>query len=93
MNRKKEIGYTVGPWVCCPAKPEVERELLMKCLRTIGRDEKVYVGVPAANEVAFETLVNSGFRQYSKSIRMFLGERLCTERVEGVFAIGGPMKG
>ncbi len=93
MSRERESGYTIGPWVCCPASRGVERKLLAKCLRIIGRDEKVYVGVPAVNEVAVETLVNFGFRQYSKSIRMFLGERLHTERVEGVFAIGGPMKG
>jgi hypothetical protein len=38
-------------------------------------------------------LMKHGFVQYSKSIRMRLGPELKSERVQGVFGIGGPMKG
>lgn len=93
MFRKTKSGYRIGPWVCNPENPQVARELLMKCMETIGRNEKLYVGVPAVNEVAVEILQDFGFRQYSKSVRMYFGEKLETERVGGVFAIGGPEKG
>jgi len=54
---------------------------------------QVYVGVPAVNRAAVEFLQDFDFRQYSKSIRMYFGEKLETERVNGIFAIGGPEKG
>jgi hypothetical protein len=47
---------------------------------------------PAPNQFAIEVLREFGFEQYSKSIRMRLGKKLI-ERGNGVFAIGGPMKG
>jgi hypothetical protein len=51
------------------------------------------VGVPAVNEKAIEILREFGFDQYSKSIRMCLGKNVRNERPNGIFAIGGPMKG
>jgi len=93
MFRKTKSGYKIGPWMCNPENPQVARELLMECMETIGHNVKLYVGVPAVNEVAVEILQDFGFRQYSKSIRMYLGEKLETEHVDGVFAIGGPEKG
>jgi len=93
MVRKTKSGYRIGPWVCNPENPQVARELLMECMETIGHNAKLYVGVPAMNEVAVEILQDFDFRQYSKSIRMHFGEKLETERVDGVFAIGGPEKG
>jgi ribosomal protein S18 acetylase RimI-like enzyme len=56
-------------------------------------DTSLYVGVPASNENAVDLLMKHGFTQYSKSIRMLLGLELESERVQGVFGIGGPMKG
>jgi N-acetylglutamate synthase-like GNAT family acetyltransferase len=49
--------------------------------------------VPALNKDAIEILQEFGFEQYSKSIRMRFGKNLRNERLNGIFAIGGPMKG
>jgi hypothetical protein len=93
MCRKAEKGYRVGPWVCSPENSQAARELLMKCMETIGEHAKLYVGVPAVNKTAVEILHDFGFEQYSRSIRMCIGKKVETERVSGVFAIGGPEKG
>jgi len=93
MCRKGEIGYRVGPWVCNPEYPQAAQELLMKCMKTIGHNEKFYVGVPALNKKAVEILHDLNFKHYSKSIRMYLGKNLETDRIDGIFAIGGPEKG
>jgi len=92
MCRKAKIGYKLGPWTCAPRASEMARWLFRRCLETIGEGEMVYVGVPEVNEGAVEILKDHGFRQYSKSIRMYYGKKLA-ECVSGVFAIGGPMKG
>jgi len=65
----------------------------MKCMETVEENGKLYVGVPAVNKIAVEILQGLGFGQYSKSIRMYFGEKLETKRVSGVFAIGGSEKG
>jgi ribosomal protein S18 acetylase RimI-like enzyme len=93
MFRKTKSGYKIGPLMCNPENPEVARELLMECMETIGHNVKLYVGVPAVNEIAVEILQDFDFTQYSKSVRLYFGEKLETERVAGVFAIGGPEKG
>ena len=93
MCRETESGYRIGPWVCNPENTQIARELLMKCMKTIRQNEKLYVGVPAVNKAAFEILQDFNFKQYSKSIRMYFGKKLETERVDGIFAIGGPEKG
>lgn len=93
MCRKAEIGYRVGPWVCNSEHPQAAQELLMKCMKTIGHNEKFYVGVPAVNKKAVEILHDLNFKQYSKSIRMYFGKKLQTECIDGIFAISGPEKG
>jgi ribosomal protein S18 acetylase RimI-like enzyme len=93
MCRIAESGYKLGPWVCDPGNIEVARDLLMACLCRLEPKSKVYVGVPAVNLSAVEILQEIGFQQYSKSIRMWFGERLQNERVGGIFAICSPMKG
>jgi ribosomal protein S18 acetylase RimI-like enzyme len=93
MCRKGEIGYKVGPWVCNPENPQAATNLLIKCMKTMKRNEKLYVGVPAVNRKAVEISHDLDFKQYSKSIRMYLGRKLETERIDGIFAIGGPEKG
>lgn len=99
MCRKAESGYKLGPWVSKPEKPKVARELLAKCMSTIDQNEKVFVGVPAPNGNAVQILLDFGFEQcisankLVKSIRMRLGKELRSDCVEGIFAIGGPMKG
>mgnify|MGYP002396050933 CR=1 FL=1 len=92
MCRKAEDGYRVGPWVCNPENSETTRGLLKKCIEKLGEDVKLYVGVPAENKVAVKIMREFGFEQYSKSIRMRFGNKL-TERIGGIFAIGGPEKG
>jgi ribosomal protein S18 acetylase RimI-like enzyme len=93
MCYEAESGHRIGPWVCNPENLQVARELLTKCIETIGRNEKLYIGVPAVNERSVEILRDLGFEQCSKSIRMYLGKKLEIERVDGLFAIGGPEKG
>jgi len=93
MSRKKETGYRIGPWICNPENPQVARELLMKCIAAIGQNVILYVGVPAVNKAAIEILHDFNLKQYSKSIRMYLGKKLETEQANGIFAIGGPEKG
>lgn len=93
MCRRAESGYRIGPWICNPENPQTAKELLAACMETIRQKEKIYVGLPALNNVAVEILQNFGFEQYSRSIRMRLGKRVENERVDGVFAIGSPEKG
>jgi predicted N-acetyltransferase YhbS len=93
MCRKAEKGYRVGPWVCNPENPQAAKELLMKCTEAMEENAKLYVGVPVVNKKVAEILHDFGFEQYSKSIRMYVGKKLETERISGVFAIGGPEKG
>jgi len=93
MCYEAESGYRIGPLACNPENPQVACELLVECMKAIRGNEKFYVGVPAVNGIAVEILQDFDFGQYSKSIRMYFGEKLETERVDGVFAIGGPEKG
>ena len=93
MCRKGERGYWVGPWVCSPENKRYSGELLAKYIETLGQDARLHVGVPAVNKVAMEIMQEFGFEQYSKSIRMRFGKKLETERLDGIFAIGGPEKG
>jgi ribosomal protein S18 acetylase RimI-like enzyme len=93
MCYEAESGYRIGPLVCDPENPQVACELLVECMKAIRGNEKLYVGIPAVNGIAVEILQDFDFGQYSKSIRMYFGEKLETERVDGVFAIGGAEKG
>lgn len=93
MCRKAEKGYNVGPFVCKPEEPQTAQDLLTKCMEKLGPETSMYLGVPAVNQDAVEILQELDFEQYSKSIRMRLGKSLATERVNGIFAIGGAMKG
>nr|MDO8133861.1 GNAT family N-acetyltransferase [Candidatus Njordarchaeum guaymaensis] len=93
MCRKAETGYKLGPWICNPENLQIATDLLIACMKRIGDETSVFVGVPATNESAIEILSHLGFTQYSKSIRMRFGEELKDDCIKGVFAIGGPMKG
>lgn len=92
MCRRAETGYVLGPWVCVPERKEIASHLLNACIKRLDREDSVCIGVPAPNQSAADILRRSGFFQYSKSIRMRFGKEL-VEHVNGVFAIGGPMKG
>jgi len=93
MCRKAETGYRIGPWVCNPEHPRVARELLTRCMERVGQNERFFVGVPVVNDKAVEILKGLNFKQYPKSVRMYFGKKLKTERADGIFAIGGPEKG
>jgi ribosomal protein S18 acetylase RimI-like enzyme len=93
MCRKTKDGYKIGPWVCRPENPEVARQLLMRFLETVRNGEKLYVGVPALNREALRLLRDFNFKLYSKSVRMYFGKKFESERIDGIFAIGGPEKG
>jgi hypothetical protein len=93
MCRKAEKGYNVGPFVCTPGELQAARCLLEKCMKKLGSGTSMYLGVPGVNEEPVGILQQLGFAQYSRSIRMRLGKSLSAERVSGIFAIGGAMKG
>jgi hypothetical protein len=93
MCRKADLGYNLGPWVCAPENKNDAVHLLTTCLKHIGIEEPVYVGVPEKNKAAQRILHRFGFSQYSSAVRMNLGKQLQNEYPEGIFAIGGPMKG
>jgi ribosomal protein S18 acetylase RimI-like enzyme len=92
MCRKALVGYKLGPWVCKPENRLEATMLLTACLSKMKEGEKIYVGVPGLNTSAVNVLQQFGFTQYYKSIRMRYGKKL-DDRVDGVFAIGGAMKG
>jgi GNAT superfamily N-acetyltransferase len=92
MCRRAEFGYSLGPWICNPENPEAARTLLTTCLSATEPNSKTFIGTPALNKTATEILQELSFEQYSKSIRMRMGKRL-NDRIGGIFAIGGPMKG
>jgi len=93
MCRNAEKGYNLGPWACDPSHPETAKELLATCVSRLTPGAKIYVGVPSVNCAATVLLNESGFKMYSKSIRMRFGNELKDECAAGIFAIGGPMKG
>lgn len=93
MCRKAHCGYTLGPMVCNPQRPETASDLVRKCIRRLSRSGEVFVGAPAVNLAAARMWNELGFSEYSRSIRMRLGRNLENECVDGIFAIAGPMKG
>jgi ribosomal protein S18 acetylase RimI-like enzyme len=92
MCRKAKNGYTVGPFVCNPENLQIAEGLLQACMNRL-ENTTLYIGVPETNRNAVDLLTGHGFVQYSRSIRMRLGPELIDEKVRGIFAIGGPMKG
>jgi len=92
MRRKAKNGHKIGPFACNPENTQTAEDMLRELMNRLA-DTTLYVGVPAPNKNAVELLMKHGFVQYSKSIRMRLGPELKNERVQGVFGIGGPMKG
>jgi len=92
MCRKANFGYILGPGVCSPQNKKVTKKLLTSCLSRIEQNTKISLDTPALNKDTLEILRKFGFKQYSKNIRMRYGNKL-DDCIEGVFAIGGPMKG
>ncbi|HUW47884.1 MAG TPA: GNAT family N-acetyltransferase [Patescibacteria group bacterium] len=93
MCRNTEKGYRIGPWVCDAENPRAAEELLTKCLKTLGEDVEIQVGVPVVNKTAVQILRKFRFKQYARSMRMRFGKVLETECINGIFAVGGPEKG
>jgi len=92
LCRKAESGYKLGPWGCKPENLDAAEQLLAACLSATEPNSRIFIGTPAPNQAATNMLKGYGFELYSRSIRMYLGKR-ANERIEGIFAIGGPMKG
>jgi len=93
MCRKADAGYKLGPLVCDPTNPRMAKKLLVICMSTLEQDKGVYIGVPAPNKAAIKVLMELGFEQYSKIIRMRRGKETANDDVRGASAIGGPMEG
>lgn len=91
--RKAENGYALGPWVCRIGHLQNAEELFATCTRRLELNSKIHVGVPSPNTAAVCILRNHGFVQSYKSIHMRFGNKLETERPDGIFAIAGAMKG
>lgn len=91
--RKAQSGYALGPWVCKPRKRQVAEELFATCASELEPNSRIHVGIPSPNRAAIDTLLNHGFVQSSKSLRMRFGKKLVTERPDGIFVISGAMKG
>jgi ribosomal protein S18 acetylase RimI-like enzyme len=89
--RRAKNGYSIGPFVCNPENVQTAEDLLQTCVNHL-RNTTLYVGVPETNKNAVDLLARYAFTRYSRSIRMRLGQRI-DENVQGIFAIGGPMKG
>jgi ribosomal protein S18 acetylase RimI-like enzyme len=92
MCRKAKNGYKVGPFVCNPENMQTADDLLQVCMNRL-ENTTLYIGVPETNKNTVDLLAKHSFTQYSKSVRMRLGQELLTENVQGIFAIGGPEKG
>jgi predicted N-acetyltransferase YhbS len=92
MHRKARSGHWLGPCACEPDDPETARQLFAEGMNMIGLDEQIYVGVPAVNKAAVDVMRRLGFERYSKSVRMRSGEEPAGD-TNGIFALGGPMKG
>lgn len=90
---RMEIGYRIGPWVCIPNYVEIAKQLILKCMEIIEANAKLYVGVPGVNEAAVRLLQDLKFRLCPKSIRMYFGRKLESDRIQGIFSISGPEKG
>jgi len=96
MAREAGGGFWIGPWVCNPKFSKVAKQMLNACLTKILEETektRVKIGVPAVNTQAVKAFKQAGFRVYSRSIRMSLGRKNLKEKLEGIYAIGGPEKG
>jgi len=93
MSYGMKVGYRIGPWVCRPDSPMVARGLILKCMEAIGEGEKLFVGVPAVNDVAVWIMKELGFELVTKSLRMCLGKRIENQYLRGIFSIHGPENG
>jgi ribosomal protein S18 acetylase RimI-like enzyme len=91
MCRKAKNGYVLGPFVCNPENTQTAENLLQACMNRL-ENTTLYIGVPETNKNAVDLLTRHAFTHYSESIRMRLGQEI-NDRVQGIFAIGGPMKG
>ncbi|MFQ6088810.1 MAG: hypothetical protein ACE5K0_07920, partial [Candidatus Methanofastidiosia archaeon] len=87
MVRKSGEGYRIGPWVSTKRNAE---NLLKACLN--HAKGKIFVGIPSANKDGVKLLKKFGFQQYSKSMRMFLGEKI-VDNPKGIYGIAGAEKG
>jgi len=93
MSYRMKVGYRIGPWVCRPDSPTVARGLILRCMEAIGDGERLFVGVPAVNEVAARIMKELRFELVTKSLHMYLGRRIENQYLRGIFSIHGPENG
>jgi ribosomal protein S18 acetylase RimI-like enzyme len=94
MCRKSTSGtYKIGPWVSDPEEPKVAGRLLITCLRKLGENNVLALGIPVINEQAISILKKFGFQHASTCKRMYLGQIPVKDNPKGIFAIGGSEKG
>ncbi len=92
MARVGDGTTRIGPWVCLPGRPEVA-EALLEALMMEERGEKLWVGVPEANQASVEILGKHGFVSLPSSLRMCRGTCGPMGDLEATFSIGAPDKG
>jgi ribosomal protein S18 acetylase RimI-like enzyme len=94
MARKTTHGFWIGPWICDPQHLNVAKQLINSCINSLGKkDTELRVGTPSVNLATTSLLRSFGFKEVSKSIRMFRGECNLSGNFLGVYGIGGPEKG
>ena len=93
IGRKTLKGYWLGPWVCDPTRLDIARRLFLSCVGALDVKGELRLGMPAVNSSGIRLMMDLGFRQVSKSVRMVWGKHEYSGKPEGVFGIGGPEKG
>lgn len=92
MAKDAKGQVKIGPWIVKKGYEEVAERLLYSVMnQRLG--EKLWVGVPEANQSSVQILEKNGFKPITSSLRMCYGECTIVENVESVFGLGGPDKG
>jgi GNAT superfamily N-acetyltransferase len=92
MAKQGEGRTRIGPWICEPNEPRITERLLHRLIDKVA-GSTLWAGVPRGNQVSVEILERNGFSSGPSSHRMCYGKCSETERVEGIFGVGGPDKG
>lgn len=94
MCRESASGtYKIGPWVSDPEEPKIAEKLLITCLRKLGKNNILTLGIPAINDQAVQIAEKFGFQHVNTCKRMCHGSELLKDNPKGIFAIGGSEKG
>ena len=92
MAKDAKGQVKIGPWVVKKGYDEAAESLLVSVMnQRVG--EKIWVGLPEANQSSVKILEKNGFQPLPSSLRMCYGDCSIVENVESVFGLGGPDKG